>query len=514
MSDNSASSNKRIAKNTLMLYARTFFVMIISLFTSRIVLKALGVEDYGVYNVVGGLVSMFSLISQSLSSSMSRYITYEIGSGDKERLAAVFSTSKVVQGILAIIVIVVGEIIGLWFMHTEMQIPEGRMYAANWVLQFSLLSFGIGLISSPYNACIVAHEHMKAFAYVSVFEALIKLLICFLISISPIDKLIFYSLLILLLRVTIRIIYASYCRRHFEESHAPLRFHKSIFKEMFGFAGWSFFTNTNYLLNTQGVNMLINVFFGVVFNAARGLANQVESAVLGFVGSFTTAISPQITKSYAANEKERLFQLVCSGAKYSFFLMYLMALPIIFEAETILDIWLTVIPEKTVLFVQLSLILSMFDCFGRSSVTACMATGKIRTYSIVIGLLSLFEFPLVWIAFSAGAEIEMAYYLYIVVKASVIIARMFLMKNMIGMPISNYLFRAIIPTLIVAFVAAIPSFVLVMTIPASIIRLLISVIVGVLSVGLTAFYLGMTSDERTVVLSKAKEFVAQKALKK
>lgn len=515
MSDTSTTaSNQRIAKNTLLLYVRTFVVMIISLYTSRVILQVLGVEDYGVYQVVGGMVAMLAVISQTLSSAISRYITYEIGSGNKERLFQIFSTSKVVQLVISGIIIVIGEAVGLWFLHTYMQVPEGRVEAANWVLQFSLLSFCVSLLNIPYNACIIAHEHMKAFAYVSIFESLCKLGICFLLIISPIDKLVSYAFLLLVVSLLIRIIYIIYCRHHFVESLSPYRIHKSIFKEMFGFAGWGFFTNANYLLNNQGVNMLINVFFGVTFNAARGLANQVEGAVIQFVNSFTTAINPQITKSYAVGDRDVLYQLVNRGAKFSFFLMYMMALPLIFEASTVLNIWLTIIPDKTVLFVQLSLILGMFECFGNTAVTACMATGRIRTYSLIVGFLAMLEFPLVWIAFSAGAEIEIAYYLYIFVKAIVIVARMFIMRNMIGMPVDQYVLKAILPSVLVALIAAIPSIIVVILMPQTFSRLVVSIIVGILSVGLAALYIGMTSGERRIVVSKAKDFANCKLLRK
>ena len=510
MAGNLKTSNQRLAMNTILLYVRTFFVMIISLYTSRVILQVLGVEDYGIYQVVGGMVAMFAVISNALSSAISRFITYEIGSGNNERLAAVFSTSQVVQLVIAAIVLLLGELVGLWFMHTHMQIPDGRMMAANWVLQFSLISFCVNLLSIPYNACIIAHEHMKAFAYVSIIEAVCKLAICFMLYASPFDKLVYYAFLLMLLSIGIRAIYTIYCRRHFVECKTPMKFHKSIFKEMFGFAGWSFYTSTNYLFNTQGVNMLINVFFGVTFNAARGLANQVEGAVMQFVNSFTTAINPQITKSYAAGDKVEMYQLVCRGAKFSFYLMYIMALPLICEASTVMNLWLTVIPEKTVLFVQLSLIIGMLDCFGATSVTACMATGKIRTYSLIIGTLALLDFPLVWVAFSMGSQIEIAYYLYICVKALVIFTRMFLMRRMVGLPVRDYVFNAILPSILVAIIAAIPSVVIVMCFPQSFTRLLLSVVVGVLSVALVAFFIGMSRGERAMIVTKAKEFVKRK----
>ena len=503
----STSSNKRIAKNTVLLYIRTFFVMIISLYTSRVVLDVLGVEDYGVYQVVGGMVAMFAVISNSLSSAISRFITYEIGSGNKERLSAIFSTSQVVQLIISGIVLVFGEVVGLWFMHTKMQIPEGSMYAANWVLQFSLISFCVNLLSVPYNACIIAHEHMKAFAYVSIVEAICKLIICYLLFVSPIDKLIFYAFLQMILAIGVRVFYTIYCHHNFEESLSPIKFHKPVFREMFGFAGWTFYTNTNNLLNTQGVNMLINVFFGVTYNAARGLANQVEGAVIQFVNSFTTAIIPQVTKSYAAGEINEMYKLVYRGSKFSFFLMYLMALPLMCEADTVMNLWLVKVPDKTVILVQLSLILGLIGCFGTMGYTACMATGKIRTYSLVVGTLALLEFPLVWVAFAFGAAIEFAYYLYMVVRSIIIVARMFLMKSLIGMPKREYFTKAVVPTLIVAIVAAIPSILIVMYMPQSYTRLVVSVLVGVISVSLTSLFIGMTSSERNLILTKASTFI-------
>lgn len=508
MSDNtSQANNKRIAKNTVLLYIRTFFVMIISLYTSRVVLDVLGVEDYGVYQVIGGMVAMFAVFSNSLSTAISRFITYEIGSGNKERLALVFSTSQIVQFIISGFVLIFGEIIGLWFLHTKMQIPEGSMYAANWVLQFSLVSFCVNLLSVPYNACIIAHEHMKTFAYVSIVDAICKLIICFLLYISPIDKLVYYALLQMLLMISIRVFYTIYCHRYFEESLSPIKFHKSVFREMFGFAGWNFYTNTNYLFNNQGVNMLINVFFGVTFNAARGLANQVEGAVEQFVNSFTTAINPQITKSYAAGAINEMHQLVYRGSKFSFFLMYLMALPLMFEADTVMHLWLTIVPEKTVLFVQLSLILGLIGCFGNVGYTACMATGKIRTYSLVIGTISLLEFPFVWATYAIGAPIETAYYCYIVLKAVVVMARMYLMNRMIGMPKREYLFQAIIPSVFVLGVAVIPSVIVVMFLPQTILRLILSVFIGVTSVSFAALYIGMTSKERNIIFSKATKYI-------
>jgi len=500
----SSINNSRIAKNTILLYVRTLFVMIVTLYTSRVILQVLGVEDYGVYQVVGGMVAMFAVISTSLSAAISRYITFEIGTGNDERLKRIFSTSIVIQIVISVIVLVLAEVIGLWFVNTQMQIPDGRLNAAYWVLHCSLITFVINLLSVPYNACIIAHEHMKAFAYVSIIEVLLKLGICYLIIISPIDRLVSYAILMAIIALLIRVIYTIYCHEHFEESRVKIVFDRGIFKEMFGFAGWSFFTNTMSVFNNQGVNMLINVFFGVTFNAARGIANQVENAVVQFVNNFTVAVNPQITKSYAAGDKEGMYKLVCRGAKFSYYLMLMMALPLICEADKILHLWLTEVPPHAVILVQLSLILGMLDSIGSSGFTACMATGRLKKYALVISSIGILEFPLSWLAFKLGGAIEISYYLYIFVKTAVVVARMFLLRDMVGLPVMMYVKEVFGPILLTSIIAAIPSFLIIHIIPESFQRLLASILVGVSMTGLSAMYMGMDSHERRVVLDKAK----------
>ncbi|MDR0893470.1 MAG: lipopolysaccharide biosynthesis protein, partial [Mediterranea sp.] len=313
--ENSANS-KRIAKNTLLLYIRTFFTMAIGLYASRVILNVLGVDDYGIYNVVGGVVAMFSVISGALSSSISRFITFELGRGNIERLKIIFSTSVNIQMFFALIILIIGSILGGWFLNHKMNIPHERMLAANWVLYCSLITFCVNLISLPYNACIIAHERMKAFAYISILEAVLKLAILCLLLVSPFDKLSTYTVLLTLVALLVRIIYGIYCKRSFEECDYKFVYDKAVVKAMSAFASWNLFGNGAYLLNTQGVNILINLYFGVTTNAARGIAAQVETAVSSFVGNFTTAMNPQITKSYATGNLKYMFQLVCYGAKY------------------------------------------------------------------------------------------------------------------------------------------------------------------------------------------------------
>lgn len=509
MPQNTSSDNKRIAKNTLLLYIRTLFVMVISLYTSRVVLQALGVDDYGVYQVVGGVVAMFSIISNALSSAISRFITFEIGHGDKDKLRKIFSTSVIIQIGLALIVLVAVEVIAIWFLETQMQIPDGRMDAARWVLQCSLITFCINLISIPYNACIIAHEHMKAFAYVSVLDALLKLGVCFCIMALPSDKLISYAILLTVVALIIRLIYGIYCHKHFEETRGKIVFDKTIFKEMAGFSGWSFFTNTNHLLNTQGVNMLMNVYFGVTVNAARGIATQVENAVLAFVTNFTTAINPQITKSFAAGETDRTQDLVCRGAKFSYLAMLLLSIPIICETETILNIWLPEVPQYTVIFTQLSLVLGTIDCLGATGFTAVMASGRIKKYALILTPIGFLEFPLTWIFFSLGSSVVWTYYLYIMVKFTVLIVRTYLLKEFVGLKFSMFLQRTLLPAVITTIIAAIPALIIVYLLPVGILRFFVSLFVGVLSAATASFYIGMTKGERTVIKSKIQDFLSK-----
>lgn len=495
-----SANNKRIAKNTIVLYIRTMFVMLISLYTSRVILEVLGVEDYGIYQVVGGVVAMFSVISSSLSNAISRFLTFEIGHGDGERLKKIFSTSITIQLVIAAIIFLLSEIAGIWFIEAKMQIPLERLDAAKWVLHCSLFTFCINLLSVPYNACIIAHERMNAFAYIGIFEAIMKLAICYLIIVSPIDRLISYALLMMLLAVIVRMIYGIYCNRQFVESRVRVGFDKGIFKEMLGFSGWSFFNNTAFILNNQGVNMLMNVYFGVVVNAARGIAVQVENAVLQFVNNFTTAINPQITKSYASGDLESMHKLVCRGAKFSYFSMLFLALPIILEADQILNIWLVDVPEYTVLFVQLSLIMGLCDSIGNSGYTACIATGKLKKYSLVITSIAILEFPLAWVCFVFGAAPTCAYYTYIIVKIIILIARMYLMESMVGLKSSMYVRNVFLPILLTTLLAIVPPIVLSIFMRQSILRLVLIIVASFASVAVCTLYVGMTASERAVVL--------------
>ena len=346
------STNKRIAKNAAALYFRMIVTMLVGLYTSRVILQTLGVEDYGIYNVVGGFVSMFSLISGSLREAVSRFITYELGTGNKERLRAIFSTSCFVMAGLSVIIVIATETIGLWYLHNKMVLPEERLYAASWCFQLSVASFVLSLLSTAYTASIISHERMGIYAWISILDAVLKLLICYAVMVSPADKLISYAFLLFSVGVIDQIVYWAYCRRNFEECNISFVFDRALFKEMFSFAGWNFIGSSAAVLRTQGAALMLNYFGGPVVNAANGIATQITGVVSKFVSNFTQAFNPQITKQYAAGEYESLMRLLIYGSKYSYYLMFILALPVFFNARFILEIWLGVVPDYTVEFTR------------------------------------------------------------------------------------------------------------------------------------------------------------------
>lgn len=501
MSDTSAN-NKRIAKNTLMLYIRMFFIMLISLFTSRVVLNTLGVENYGINNAVGGMVAMFSLLSGSLSNAISRFFTFELGRGDFSRLRSVFSTSVNIQIIMAVAIFIIAEVVGVWFLNSKMNIPPDRLSAANWVLHCSVLSFAVNLISIPYNACIIAHERMSVFAYISIVEVVLKLAIVYMLWISPFDKLIVYSILLLSVSVIIRIIYGAYCSRNFEECKYRIMLDKGLFREMAGFAGWNFFGNTAYMLNTQGVNMLINIFFGVALNAARGIAVQVEAAVNQFVNNFMTALNPQITKSYAAGDYGYMVKLICRGSKFSFFIMFLFIVPFELEAEMILKLWLGAVPEYAATFLRLVLLASLANIIGNPLYVAILATGKIKRYQLMVASYGCLVFPLSWIAYKIGLPAYSTYIIYAFIYFTLNGIRLIEIKRLMNFPVMQYVNSVLWRMLLVGGASFFLPLLLHYMIKESIYRVFVVCICGVLWTALCSYIFGLDKNEQNFILQK------------
>lgn len=503
------SNNKRIAKNTAFLYGRTILILLVSLYTSRIVLNTLGVEDYGIYQAVGGVVAMFSVISGAMSNAISRFLTYELGTDNTSRLNRVFCTSVNIQILISLFIFVLCEIFGMWFLNAKMDIPEGRIGAANWVLHCSLISFVIGLISTPYNASIIAHEHMNTFAYVSIIEAFLKLAIVFLLIKVSIDKLISYSILLVIVALIIRIIYGIYCKHHFSECKYHYIYDKKIFKEMIGFAGWNFLSNGAYVFNTQGINLLVNTYFGVMLNAARGIATQVDGAVMQFINNFTMAINPQITKSYAAQDRDRLFYLICKGARFSYLLLLIFTLPLLFETDFLLTIWLKNVPEKTVIFVRLALIGSLIHCLGNTGITACMATGVIRKYVLCVTAVGIMGFFGTWIVYSLSFPVESTYWVYIIVYTITLIVRLELMKTMLDFHPYIFYRNVIIPIILPTLLSLIMPMIIIHTMQQSIIRFILDIIVCVLFSCIFIYLLGLTKGEKNLITNKISHMLAK-----
>ena len=498
-----SENNKRIAKNTVLLYIRMFFTMAVSLYTSRVVLNTLGVVDYGVYNVVGGVVVVFSFVNGAMATATQRFITFALGKENFQRLKVVFSTSLQIHTLLSIAVVVLSETIGIWFLYNKMQIPPERLNAAFWVLQCSIGASVIMILSAPYNAAIIAHERMSAFAYISVLEVVLKLAIVYLLMIAPFDKLILYAVLFLAVQVSIRICYSSYCQRHFEETKYKRVWDKALFKEMLGFAGWNVFGNMAGMLSAQGVNLILNVFFGPAINAARGLAVQVQTAIEQFATNFQMAANPQITKTYAHGDLESMHKLIIRTSRITFFLLYMFTLPLYFYAEGILKLWLKVVPQYTAIFLQLSLLVSIVDGVAYPLMTAAQATGKIRKFLSIIAAMALTIAPISYIVLKMGAAPYMVYCVHLLICTLIFVVRLYLIRPLIQLSICRYykeLFLSILPVIVIS----IPIVMVISKILGeyNIVTLFLGMGFSVLVVVISTYMLGLEKGERVFVNEK------------
>lgn len=502
MSDTS-SANKRIAKNTLVLYVRMLFTMGISLFTSRVILQTLGVEDYGISSVVGGVISMFTFINAAMVSSTQRYLNFELVRGDANQLRSVFSTSLQIHALIALAIIVLSETVGLWFLNEKLVIPEARMTAAMWVYQCSILSCAVSIMSTPYNAVIVAHEKMSAFAYISILDVSLKLLVVYLLVVLPFDKLIILAILNLLVQLFIRYIYTLYCHRHFPESYFQFRFNKTLFKEMFGFAGWSFWGNLAAILYTQGLNMMLNIFFGPIVNAARGLAVQVQSAVQQFVGGFQTALNPQITKNYASNNLPQMHSLMFRSARFSFLLLFFLSLPVLMETNFILTLWLKTVPDDAVIFTQIMICISLIYTTANPCIIANQATGKVKIYQMVVGGILLLILPISYVVLKLGAPAYSVFIVHFCIESLAQFSRMYMLRKLIHLPLWQYMKNIYIPIVSTVAIAIILPLVVRMQVAEGWLRFLAVGFTCVLSVGASSYFIGFTKQERVFFLDKS-----------
>jgi O-antigen/teichoic acid export membrane protein len=509
MSDVSAN-NKRIAKNTLVLYVRMLFLMGIGLYTSRVILYALGVEDFGVYNVVGGFVALFAVLSKSMSSAATRFLNFEMGRGHQEKLKNVFSTILIIHVALVVIIAFLLELIGVWFVNNKMVIPEDRLYAANWVFQLSLLTFCLNLIIVPYNAAIIAHEKMSAFAYISVFEGVGKLLIAYLVMVSPMDKLILYAILMFLIQFVVRTMYQIYCKRHFSECVFHFVIDKPLLKEIFGYATWNMIGTSSAILRNQGGNVLINVFCGPVVNAARAVANQVLHAVDGFVNNFVIALKPQITKSYASGEWDYMMSLIYQGSRLSYYMLLFLSLPILVNTDYLLHLWLKEVPDHSVPFVQLTLMFSMAESISHPLVTAQLATGKIRNYQLVVGGLQMMNLPVSYILLRLGGAPETILFVAIFFSLCCLAARLYMLRSMINLNATHFLYKVIINVVVVTFLSSLIPLYINSILTISFQTFLLVSLSCIVSSVISIMYVGCNQKERSLVYSKVLDVIRRK----
>ena len=501
-------NNKRIAKNTVLLYIRMLFIMAVQLYTSRAVLNTMGIVDYGLYNVVGGIVTMFAFLNGAMVSSTQRYITFELGKGNSQRLNEVFTTCVQIHLIISLIIILLSETIGLWFLYEKMNIPEERFTAAIWVYQLSILTMCVQVMSVPYNSDIIAHERMEVFALISVIEVVLKLAVVYLLVIGNFDKLILYAILIAAIQLLIRFFYTKYCNKNFSESRLIRVFDKHLIKEMGKFMGWNIWGNLASTLFGTGINLLLNIFFGPVVNAARAIAVQVETAIANFSTNFLMAVNPQITKLYAQNNLQEMHKLLFRASKFTFILMLVLSLPIMIETDMILKLWLKIVPEYTAIFLRLLLCIIIIDSVSRPLMTAATATGDVKLYQSLIGGILLSIVPLAYVNLKLGGSPTSVYIVHLVVCIVAFYIRLWVVKPMIQLSLRQYFNNVILRCMVILIISLpiclLAKYVLSKSILSSILVCLCSVLIIIV----TSYLLGMSSGERSFINNKVRTMLA------
>lgn len=499
MSETQTSNNKRIAKNTILLYCRMLFLMGVSLYTSRVILNALGFSDYGIYNVVGGIVVMFTMVSGSLKAAISRFITFELGTGDIEKLKKVFSCSITIQIVLSVILIFLAETVGLWFLNSKMVIPPERLTAANWVYQFSIVTFVINLISLPYISDIVAHEKMSAFAYISILEAVFKLIIAWTISIAPFDRLIYYAFMLVAVAILIRVIYMWYCKKNFEECSYTFVYDKKILKDMFGFSGWNMIGATSAVCRDHGGNIILNLFFGPEINAARGIGLHVSNAIQGFVTNFQMALNPQIIKNYATHDFGYMNSIVFKGAKFSYFILFVIALPVFVSTDYILTLWLGTYPDHTIWFMQLIIIFTLIESLSGPLITVMYATGDVKNYQIFVGGLQLLNLPFSYVLLKVGFSPEIVIIVAIVLSFMCLLARLYMLRHIVSC--YRFLIDVVFNTFVVSLLSATIVYGLSVLMPDGFCGFVLKTLLSVVVSSIIVLYIGLTMSERDTIIT-------------
>ena len=501
------TSNKTIAKNTAFLYARMLVVMVVTFYTSRIILQVLGASDFGIFNVVGGIVTMMAFLNNALSGSTSRFLTYALGKDDVSELKRTFSASLNLHICVAITVFVIGETIGLWFLYEKMVIPEERMYAAFWVYQFSIIIAMISFTQVPYNATLIAHENMAIYAYVGLYDAFSRLAIAYLISISSIDKLIFYAFLIMMNSCLIQFFYRFYTMKYYEECHFGLIKDKRLYKTLLSYSGWELFGGAAVVAQGQGVNILLNMFFGPIVNAARAIAVQIQAAVTLFVTNFLTAVRPQVVKCKADDDCTRMYSLTFSAAKYAYLMMLALVLPLCFEIDFVLRLWLGEnVPEYTNKFAILVLITYLMETFHLASLMPYHAIGKINIGNMVGGSLMISSLPISYILLKMGFPEYTPFVVILCVNFIQMFFTWWLIHGYVSFLYKDLIRIVYVPTFFVTVIGVIPPIIVIRNMSEGWNRFLTLLIVSEIVIFLSSFYIVMNRDERI----RLSEFVITK----
>ena len=495
------ASNKRIAKNTIFLYLRMFVTMLIGLYTSRVLLQVLGVEDFGVYQVVGGIIAFFTFLNSTMAAATQRFLTYELGRGDFVRLNKVFCTALNIHILIALLVVVAAEIIGVWFISNKLNIPPDRIFAAQIVFQCSILTAVLSITQVPYNALIVAHEKLSVYAYLSVISSVLKLLLVLVISIISFDHLILFAFFMFFKEAIILIAYRIYCISKFKETKYKFFWDKQLVKEIGGFAGWNLSAHLVNMAKNQGVSVLLNIFHGPICNAARGIASQVHGTLLQFSDNFQVATVPQITKRYASGDVTGSNNLIIKGSKISLLLLIIIMLPIIIEAKSLLELWLVEVPQHAIVFTRLCLVATLCNALSGLLVFGALATGDVKKYQIVMSSIISLQFFAVWIMFSHGLEPQYMYISEILCYIIALFARLTLLKRMINFPVIRYLNKVVLKCLIVSFISFILPYYLHTIIDGDFYRIVCVFLTSISISVVLAFTIALTKHEKEMIVS-------------
>ena len=494
------STNQRIARNAVMLYIRMFLTMIVGLYTSRVVLNVLGVEDYGIYGVVGGVVAMMGFLNASMSGATSRFLTFELGRGDQKRLADTFSSALIVHMIIALIVLVVAETVGLWFLTHKLVIPAGRMPAAHWVFQLSIVSTLFGITQVPYNATIIAHEKMNVYAYVEILHATLKLLIVYLLTIGNFDKLILYAVLLCAVSLTTMLVYRIYCIRHFTESRFHWIWEKSILKPLVSFSGWNLYGNLGWFFQQQGSNFVINFFFGVVMNAAVNVGFTVANTVNMFASNVMVAFRPQIIKYYSQGEKDRMRELTILAIKVIMFIYSLVAIPVFIEIHNILQLWLVDVPEHAATFCRLLLISIFFETIKILLIIDIHATGNVKYVSFFSGSFYLLLPFVIYVCFNMGMNVNMAFVVIILANAMLCAVNVVLVRHYVAISVLPFIV-SIVKVLFVSATVLVACYYIKSLLPSSYAYMLVNASISILLVTIGYFMLCFNAEQRIYALN-------------